>query len=97
MKVIKRSTTPNDVEIQIEDWSQDYDFMSYASTVAAYPVAREHGDGAFTPERGEKFRLSFDFRTTESATKCFEQLKNGEKQFVDFADRVCKPNLIRCL
>lgn len=97
MKVIEKSTMPNGTEIQIEDWSQNYDFMPYAGTVAAYPIARESGDGTFSPQRGKPFRLAFDFKTTENAAVCFEQLKKGEKQLTDFADVACKPNFMDCL
>ena len=85
MKVIERATTPNGIEIQIEDWSANYNFMAYAGTVAAYPIAQESGRNQFEPKIGEKFRLAFDFKSTELAATCFEQLKTGKKRLTDYA------------
>lgn len=85
MKVIERATTPNGIEIQIEDWSGDYDFMAYAGTIAAYPIAQESSVNTFEPKIGQKFRLSFDFTSTKEAATCFEQLKTGKKRLTDFA------------
>ena len=94
MEIIERAIMPNGTHIQIEDWSKDYDFMGECATIGAYPIAQISGDTPFAPERNETFRMSIDFKTKEEARKCFEQLKTGEKQLIDFADEKDKKYLI---
>lgn len=92
MKVLQKGTLPDGTKIQIEDWSQTYANMPYAGTVATYPTATQSGDqNRFEPQRGDKFRLAFDFESTEAAAKCFEQLTSGKMQLADFAEHLDRP------
>ena len=95
MEIIERATMPNGTKIQIEDWSKDYSCFAKNSTIATYPVAKETADNLLGyPERGKTFRLSIQFKNEEEARKCFEQLKTGEKQLIDFADEKDKKYII---
>lgn len=85
MKIIERAKMPNGTDIQIEDWSKDYNCYAECATVGAYPIAQVSGDRPFEPERNKTFRMEIDFNTKEEARECFEQLKAGDKQLIDFA------------
>lgn len=37
MKILKKAVTPDGVNIQLEDWSEDYNIYSYGSLIGAYP------------------------------------------------------------
>jgi hypothetical protein len=37
MKILNKSTTPNGIPFQLEDWNESYSFLPYGSTIAAYP------------------------------------------------------------
>ena len=73
MEIIKRSTTPQGVKIQLEHWPE-YGFYM----IGAYPPAR-YGGHWIKP--GEPFRLSVntvnpetDFSTLESGKKTLEAM-----------------------
>ena len=95
MKIVKTAKTPTGEDIQIEDWSNTYDFMPYASTVAVYPIAQESGRGAFEPKIGERFRVEFDFVSADKADICFEQLKAGQKTIADFITKETDKKLLK--
>ena len=73
MKVLKRGIMPDGTEIQIEDWNETYSFLSYGSTIGAYPKNRY----------GETFRTSRDFENDKATEKVFEELINGTKTLRD--------------
>lgn len=80
MKVLQKGVMPDGAKIQIEEWHEDYDFMPYGGTVAAYPRNR----------KGEKFRAACDFDNNEQAKIAFENLISGEKGLKDFNFRSLK-------
>ena len=89
MKILQKSQTSNGVDIQIEDWSQDYSCFNYGETVVAYPVAISTNDNLIQyPKFKEKFRLEFDCQDYETALKVFESLKNGTKTLKDYINLV---------
>ena len=75
MKVLERSTTPDGIKIQIEDWSDDYSFHRFADTVAAYPIFRD--------EKRE-YRASERFENASAASEAFYSLQNGTKTLDDY-------------
>lgn len=93
MQIIEKAIMPDGTKIQIEDWSKDYSCYAECGTIGAYPIAQMSGDRPFEPERGRTFRMSINFDTKEEARKCFEQLKSGEKQLIDFAEEKDKKYL----
>ncbi len=74
MKVLQRGQMPDGTEVQIEEWSEDYLFYAYGSSVAAYPKNRY----------GEEIRASKIFGSAEEAEKAFNALKIGDKTLADF-------------
>ncbi len=59
MKVLKAGKSANGVDIQIEEWHEDYSFMPYGSTLAFYPESKTTHKGEFAPKAGESYRFSF--------------------------------------
>ena len=97
MKILQKGQMPDGTDVQREEWQENYDFMAYGATVAAYPIAKESINRPFAPKIGEKFRCAMYFDSTEKAEECFEQLKNGEKTLKDFKGNFEKPDRIICL
>ena len=84
MKVLERAKTPDGIDIQLEDWSEDYNFTGLC--IAAYPIAKVSRN--FIKE-GKPFRLQIDFyrKNDDEARADYEPLKSGEKRLEDLADR----------
>jgi hypothetical protein len=97
MKVIAKSTMPDGTAIQIEDWHDNYSFMSESATVAAYPVAKVGLPGSFAPKGGERFRAAFDFNSPAEAKEVFEKLEKGEKNLSDYAAHIERNEYAACL
>ena len=74
MKIIKRSTMPNGVKIQLEHW-MEYGFYM----IGAYPPARF---GGYWVKPGEPFRLSIN---TDAPEADFAALESGRKSLEDMA------------
>ena len=89
MKVLERATTPNDIDIQIEDWSQDYSFHKFGDVVATYPKATYTANNRLEyPRFKETFRLEFNCEDDAQAREVFNNLKNGTKTLLDYSNFV---------
>lgn len=98
MKVLERGIMPNGTSVQIEDWSKDYSFMNYGSTLATYPQSKKSHKGVFAPKENEKYRFSFKFTSFEETKKAFEDLIKGEKSLLDFKENYdSKKEYIDCI
>lgn len=108
MNILKKGKTPNNTDIQIEDWSLNYPNSNRKFNIGFYPVSKENiyreDKLHFTPypKRGETFRCAFEFETLEEATAAFEQLENGTKDFSDylnyyFDNVVTKEDFVKCV
>lgn len=91
MQVIKRDIMPDGTKIQIEDWSNDYNFYKKNSTIALYPIAinsiYKNPKSIYPyPERGKTFRASLDFDTEENARYAFQSMVNGSKTYMDYME-----------
>ena len=84
MKILEKGLMPNEVSIQIEDWSKDYSFMSYGSTIAAYPKSKQTLEGSFSPNVNEKFRFQLEFNNYEEAQEAYYQLINGKSGLINY-------------
>lgn len=88
MEILKRSTTPDGVKIQLEKWSEYNHYM-----VGAYPTCKTHG---VIIKYGKPFRLGISFHkynlgmegclaseimeaSKTAAETCFSCLESGEK------------------
>lgn len=74
MEIVRRSTTPQGVKIQLEHWPE-YGWH----LIAAYPLARF---GGYWIRPGELFRLSIN---TDNPGADFWALETGEKSLEDMA------------
>lgn len=92
MRILEKATTPNGIEIQLENWSSE--IYLYKFQITAYPIAKHN---LMWIKQGE-FRLNIyaseyvnysnddvksDFEALKSGIKCLEDLSehfwNGEK------------------
>lgn len=89
MKVLEKGEMPNGTKIQIEDWSNDYDFYKFGNFLVAYPIATHSGTGAWVyPTQNEAFRLELHCNNYEQAKQVFDDLANGTKTLQDYAHLV---------
>lgn len=86
MEILERAKTPTGVDIQIENWHKDYNFIAEASTIATYPRATKtnYNSSLRYPQLDETFRLELRFDNKEQANQCFDNLKNGTKTIKDY-------------
>lgn len=107
MNILRKGKTPNNTDIQIEDWSIDYPNLKNF-IIGFYPVSKEsvyrEDKPHFTPypKRGKTFRCAFEFETLEEAMEAFEQLESGIKVFSNYLDHyfdgvVSKENFVKCV
>lgn len=89
MKVLKRDKT-NDFKIQIEDWSEDYSFKSYGDTLVVFQSSKE--DISKVIKRHENTRFEFTFKNHDEALKAFDELLNGIKKPIDYAEYLYNPH-----
>ena len=84
MKVLKKGKSANGVNIQIEEWHENYSFMPYGSTLAFYPESKATHKGSYAPKAGEIYRFSFAFPSNEEAEAAFTALESGSSIFTDY-------------
>lgn len=84
MKVLKTGKSANGVDIQIEEWHEDYSFMPYGNTLAFYPKSKATHKGQFAPKAGKNYRFNFEFPSNEDAEAAFTALENGSSVFADY-------------
>jgi hypothetical protein len=97
MIIMQKGRMPDGTLIQIEDWSKDYSFMAFSSTVAAYPISKTTHQGQFAPKSGEKMRVQFDFNSCDEADEAFGKLVEGEAELADFKDYLYYAHEADCL
>lgn len=97
MEVLTVYSMPRGTKIQMEDWSGEFNFMSYASTIGAYPTSQVNGQGQFSPKRNKTFRVDLRFENQEEAEVAFHELKNGNKALLDFQEHIRDPWKIKYL
>lgn len=107
MNILRKGKTPNNTDIQIEDWSINYP-NSKSFIIGFYPVSKEsiyrEDKPHFIPypKRGETFRCAFEFETLEEAITAFEQLESGIRVFSNYLDYyfdnvVSRENFVKCV
>lgn len=98
MKVLEKGLMPDGTVIQIEEWNEDYSFMSYGSTIASYPKSKQTMDGSYSPNRNQSYRFQFDFNSYETTKEAFETLLNGSMQLLDYQNNYNgKREYLECL
>ncbi|HSH51778.1 MAG TPA: hypothetical protein VK982_08655 [Bacteroidales bacterium] len=84
MIILQKGRMPDGTVIQIEDWSEDYSFFEYGSTIGAYPISKMGYTRQFAPRKGEKVRMQYGFESSEEAERAFNGLVEGTKTLKDF-------------
>jgi len=97
MKVLQTGIMPNGTHIQIEEWNENYSFMSYGSTLASYPKSKVSHEGTYSPKRNQVYRFDFDFKSNEETKESFNNLVNGSKQLVDFISNLNRKEYADCI
>lgn len=98
MRVIKKGVMPDGVKIQIEDWSEDYDFHTESDTLAGYPIAKKTLNTPLQyPELYRPFRVSFNLGNRKKTETAFNDLINGNKSLRDFIEYIDDPKLADCM
>lgn len=92
MRILEKATTPNGIEIYLEDWSDQntakYPDL-YGVTIGAYPTAKNSSKNKWI-EAGNKIRLDiavskYSNYSNDDVESDFEALKSGEKTLEDLA------------
>ncbi len=79
MKILERTKTPRGIDIQIEDWKENYpNIYSYGDTVAAFPKT--------VTNPNNQIRLEIQFKSHEEAKEALQALEAGEKQLKDYKE-----------
>lgn len=94
MKILQKDKMPNGTAIQLEDWSEDYLFMDYASTIGVYPISKYNSQKQFGPKQGKPFRIDLDFNSQEEAGKAYTDLIEGKTNLLDYIHQMHDKTLI---
>lgn len=84
MKILEKATTPDGIDIQIEDWSDTYSFMNILS-IGVYPIAKQSDTIWIIPNK--RFRMSLaKFKSDSETFEVFRKLKNGSYKIEDLTE-----------
>ncbi|MGG1664501.1 hypothetical protein [Brevibacillus sp. NRS-1366] len=97
MRVLEKGIMPNGTSIQIEEWSENYSFMPYGSTIASYPKSKVSHEGTCAPKGNQSYRFSFNFKSEEETKKVFNELLTGGKALSDFKENLSEKKYADCL
>lgn len=93
MKVLEKGKLPDGTEIQIEEWSENYSNIPFASTLGCYAISKMTRGGIFGPRAGESYRFQYDFISNEEAKIVFDSLVSGNKVLSDFTANMHNKNI----
>ena len=97
MKVLQTGIMTDGTKIQIEEWKENYSFMSYASTIASYPKSKVSHEGSYSPKGNKEYRFSFNFESEEQTKEMFNSLLSGNKQLKDLVQYMHNSKYADCL
>ena len=73
MKVLEKAKTPSGIDIQIEDWEENFpEVYGYGETLAAFPKTITNPDN--------RIRLEIEFSSYEETKEALRALEAGEKR-----------------
>lgn len=79
MKVLEKTKTPRGIDIQIEDWEDNFpEVYGYGDTLAAFPKTITNPDN--------QVRLEMQFKSHEEAKEALKALEAGEKELRDYRE-----------
>ena len=97
MKVLKKGAMSDGTKIQIEEWSENYSFMPYGSTIASYPKSKVSHAGSFSPKGNETYRFEFDLNSNKEAEQVFNSLLNGNSVLADHKSKLTRKEYADCI
>lgn len=97
MIILQKGRMPDGTAIQIEDWSEDYSFFEYGSTIGAYPISKMGYSEQFKPRKGKTFRVQYDFKDEVEASQTFSELIKGTKTLKDIEKYLCDKRYKDCI
>lgn len=79
MRVLEKTKTPRGIDIQIEDWEENFpEVYGYGDTLAAFPKTITNPDN--------QVRLEIQFKSNEEAKEAMKALEAGEKELRDYRE-----------
>ena len=79
MQVLEKTKTTRWIDIQIEDWSENFpEVYEYGDTLAAFPKTITNPDN--------QVRLEIQFKSHEEAKEALKALEAGEKELRDYRE-----------
>ena len=97
MKVLKKDNMQDGTNIQIEDWQENYNFMPYGNTLAAYARSKASHRGNWSPNANEVYRFDFTFNSEQETRKVFNELLQGDKMLSDFKQYLRNKEYADCI
>lgn len=97
MKVLEKGIMPDGTVIQIEEWNEDYKFLSYGSTLATYPKSKISLEGQFSPKANERYRFELKFDSYKETKEAFQNLIEGKIVLSDFKDKLYDRRYVDCI
>lgn len=97
MKVLQTGIIQNGTHIQIEEWNENYSFISYGSTIASYPKSKASHEGTYAPKGNEIYRFSFDFKSNDETKEAFNNLLSGIKNISDYKENLSDKKYLDCI
>ena len=91
-----KTSAEGEFDLQLEDWSKSYNDVPKGSTLAAYPVAKNDGDGYFTPKKGKTFRWDMWFDSRFEAEAAAKKIEAG-MSLKKFADKLWNKEYAECI
>jgi hypothetical protein len=97
MKVLEKGIMTNGTKIQIEEWNENYSFISYGNTLAIFTVSQTSHNGSYSPKRNQNYRFDFRFNNNDESKQAFNELLKGTKQLIDFKENLLDKEYADCI
>jgi len=97
MKILKKGITKENYNIQVEDWNENYNFISYGSTLAAYKKSKVSIKGSFTPKENQIYRFQFNFNSMQETEKAYNNLMKGNKSITEYTNNLDIQEYYNCI
>ena len=97
MNILEKGIMKDGTKIQIENWKEDYSFMTYGDTLAIFAISKTNHNGSYSPKRNENYRLDFKFNNNEKVKQTFNELILNSKSLIDFKENLVDKEYQDCL
>ena len=94
MEILIKAVTKDGIDIQLENWHENFASIPFGSTIACYPKSKIDSSEPFGPKKGEPFRFQVDFESNEAAIDAFRDILFGQKRIRDLENNVANKRLL---